>query len=148
MYTVLNIIICFVNTYHNTMSVTITYRTCLTWKKYYALQRIHQDLLPSIFTVPPPEITTHPQDTVTNQGDRALLTCAASATYGPVTYQWQRVDGVPLDTDKTFGITRNRLTISNTLPGDSGLYVCVVSNQDGSTTSREAFLRVNGIYVH
>jgi len=74
------------------------------------------------------------------------LHCEAES-FGDTTYHWQRVDS-ELDTNRASGINSKQLTIENTIPGDSGSYVCVANNQGGETNSREATLTVTGTSLY
>ena len=101
-------------------------------------------VFPSI--VPPPVFSSQPEDVTVPQGISVTLHCEAES-YGDTTYHWQRVDS-ELDINRASGVDSERLTIENTIPGDSGSYVCVASNQDGETTSREATLVVTGMSLY
>ena len=93
--------------------------------------------------VPPPVISKQPEDVTVMQGTSVTLQCEAES-YGDTIYQWQRVDG-ELDTSRASGVNTKQLTIVNSVPSDSGSYVCVTSNQDGETVSREAAVTVTGV---
>ena len=93
--------------------------------------------------VPPPVISKQPEDVTVAQGTDVSLNCEAES-YGDTVYHWERVDG-ELDTIRANGISSQQLTIKNTVPADTGSYVCVTSNQDGQTISREAVLTVTGM---
>ena len=69
---------------------------------------------------------------------------ASDISYGgKVTYSWHCYNS-------TIPNTRSRrqntdtLTITRAIPPDEGLYYCIASNDAGSTSSRAAFLMVNG----
>ena len=94
--------------------------------------------------VPPPVITKHPEDEDVAQGDSVTFNCDATS-YGDTTYLWKRVDGGELNLGRASGVNSNRLTITNPVPDDSGVYVCVTSNKDGQTISNEAVLNVIGM---
>ena len=62
-------------------------------------------------------------------------------------YLWKRVDGGELNLGRASGVNSNRLTITNPVPDDTGVYVCVTSNKDGQTISNEADLNVIGMCI-
>ena len=82
-----------------------------------------------------------------SQGTAAEFNCEATS-YGDTTYSWERVDGDKLDIVRATGINSNKLIISNPVPDDMGLYICITSNKDGKTVSKEAALNVIGMFVH
>ena len=86
-------------------------------------------------------------DVRVSQGNTATFNCEATS-YGDTTYLWERVDGGELDTGRATGVNSNTLTINNPVPDDTGLYVCITSNKDGKTVSKEAVLNVIGMCVH
>ena len=96
--------------------------------------------------VPPPHISTQPEDVTVGQGTSVSLNCEAES-YGDTFYHWQRVDG-EVDTSRASGINNKQLTIINTVPSDTGSYVCVTRNQDGETISREAIITVTGMKLY
>ena len=86
-------------------------------------------------------------DVRVSQGSTATFNCEAMS-YGDTTYLWERVDGGELDTGRATGVNSNTLNIRNPVPDDTGLYVCITSNKDGQTVSKEAVLNVIGMCVH
>ena len=105
-------------------------------------------LLLSLLTaiVPPPVITKHPEDKRVPQGTTVTFNCEATS-YGATTYLWKHVDGGDPDLGRATGVTSNILTISNPVPDDTGIYVCITSNKDGQTVSEEAVLNVIGMCI-
>jgi len=96
--------------------------------------------------VPPPVISKQPEDVTVPLDTSVSLHCEAES-YGDTAYHWRRLDG-ELDTIRASGINSQKLTIKDTIPADTGSYVCVTSNQDGETISREAVLTVTGMKVY
>lgn len=83
-----------------------------------------------------PEITTQPADATAAVGAKATFVVVASGTPAPG-YQWQR-NGAPIT-----GATGASYTTPTLAAGDSGAsYSVVVSNSQGSVTSRAATLTV------
>jgi hypothetical protein len=83
-----------------------------------------------------PTITSQPQNATVAVGQPASFTVAASGAL-PLTYQWQR-NGVDL-----VGQNSPTLDLATTSLTDNGAnFVCVVSNQFGSTSSQPAVLTV------
>ena len=80
-------------------------------------------------------ITAQPQDQTVVAGAGVALTVGAQGT-GSLSYQWC-FGGAPLATE-----TNDALLISRALRVHSGAYSVRVSDQSGTTTSREAQLRV------
>jgi lysophospholipase L1-like esterase len=83
----------------------------------------------------PPGIRAQPQSQTALAGGTASFTTVATGR-APLTYQWF-LNGTNALNDgaRITGSTTPTLTISNTLAGDAGLYVVVVTNPAGSTTS-------------
>ena len=122
------------------MLLLITYRHFVHVYCHICNRLFNCDCLP---LVPPPVISEQPEDVAVMQGTSVTLQCEAES-YGDTIYQWQRVDG-ELDTSRSSGVNTKQLTIVNTVPSDSGSYVCITSNQDGETVSREAAVTVTGV---
>jgi hypothetical protein len=84
-----------------------------------------------------PQITTQPADTTASAGDTATFLVLATGSPTP-TYQWRR-NGSPIA-----GATSASYTTPTLTTADSGaLYSVVVTNSQGSVTSRDATLTVN-----
>lgn len=61
-----------------------------------------------------------------------------------LTYSWQRMDGVPLTGNPRIeGVSTSRMTIREVQVGDSGVYLCEVSNTVGTIRSREVTISVS-----
>ncbi|HSD47057.1 MAG TPA: PQQ-dependent sugar dehydrogenase, partial [Pyrinomonadaceae bacterium] len=83
-----------------------------------------------------PTITAQPQNTTVAVGQPATFTVGASGAL-PLTYQWRR-NNVDL-----IGQNSPTLNLGSTSLGDNGAsFVCVVSNEFGSTSSQPAILTV------
>jgi hypothetical protein len=80
-------------------------------------------------------ITSQPQSTSTSVGGSFTLNVTASGS-GPLTYHWIQ-NGTNI-----IGQTNAAYTKTNAQMADSGSYVCVVSNTDGSVTSSRATVTV------
>jgi hypothetical protein len=84
----------------------------------------------------PPVITVEPGDTSLLTGDVAVFKIQVSGS-PPFTYQWRK-NGIPTGPNSETFITP-QVSMS-----DSGaLFDCIVSNSQGSDTSRQAFLHVS-----
>ena len=92
--------------------------------------------------VPPPDIT----DPLASQAVLALqnATFTCNATGYNVKYHWIAVSGSI--SSRTIGINSYQLTIVNVIPSDNGTYICVVTNEGGSTESNAVQLIVLGMY--
>jgi outer membrane protein assembly factor BamB len=83
-----------------------------------------------------PTITVQPSDQSVAAGQPATFTVSATGA-APLSYQWQK-NAAPI-----VGATASTYTTPATVPGDSGSsFAVVVSNADGSATSRGAQLLV------
>ncbi len=83
-----------------------------------------------------PSILAEPQDVTVGEGHCATFTVTATGDPAP-TYQWRR------DGDDLPGETNPSYVTSPVVPGDNGArFQCVVSNTEGSVTSREATVTV------
>ncbi|XP_065912585.1 clotting factor C-like [Dysidea avara] len=102
--------------------------------------QIESDCVQLTVQIPPPRISRQPEDVTVGQGTSVSLNCEAES-FGDTFYHWQRVDG-EVDTSRASGINSKQLTIINTVPSDTGSYICVTRNQDGETISREAIITV------
>ena len=72
------------------------------------------------------------RDILTFSGSEVQLPCLAEGAPSPQ-YSWTQ-DGTEVQGDR-FAVAMGTLTISNSLPSDSGSYVCVASNDVGRTES-------------
>jgi 3-phytase len=84
----------------------------------------------------PPTITTQPQNQAVEEGQPATFTVMAEGT-GPLTYQWQKNGGDISGTNSPTYITPPTV-----LDDDGGVFLCVVTNSQGSATSDPATLTV------
>ncbi len=87
-----------------------------------------------------PDIFGQPQDVQVDQGDFAFF---AVNVDGILTeYQWRK-DGQPLsDTERVFGTNLPMIVILDVMPGDAGLYDCVVTTFFVECVSDSALLTV------
>ena len=97
------------------------------------------------FTVTdPPEITLHPQNRTTTEGNSVTFSCEAIGNPSP-SISWTK-DASPLsnigDPRITFTELNRKLTITNVDRADGGEYRCVASNSLGHATSNPATLNV------
>ncbi|RFC45531.1 MAG: Immunoglobulin I-set domain-containing protein/Immunoglobulin I-set domain-containing protein [Verrucomicrobia bacterium] len=87
----------------------------------------------------PASITKQPDNLVEGAGTSGVMEVVARAG-GNVTYQWERERSGRWSS--IVGAVTPRLTFSELLPSDSGLYRVIVSNERNSQTSNEALLKV------
>ena len=89
-----------------------------------------------------PEITTHPQNVTTTEGDNVTLSCDATGNPVP-TISWTK-DESPLSNNSSinFSPDNKKLNITNVKRADSGEYQCVASNRVGNETSNAGKLDV------
>jgi len=87
----------------------------------------------------PPTITTHPIDLTVLTVQTASFAVVATGS-GTLTYQWKK-DGVDV-TGGIGGTTADYTTPAAVFDDDGALFVCVVTNAGGSTTSNAATLSV------
>jgi len=95
-----------------------------------------------------PTINTQPSDVVTWTGLTANFTVSATASGGSLTYQWQ----VSTDRGVTFnnvssgsgGTTSSYTTAALVFSDDQTFYQCIVTDSNGTVTTRAASLRVGG----
>lgn len=93
-----------------------------------------------------PYVTSQPQPTTLNAGTPLNLSVTVSGT-NPLAYQWFQ-NGAPLaNGGSVSGANGATLTINNISPGFSGTYQVTVTNPDGSRTSKEAVVIVEGSAV-
>ena len=84
---------------------------------------------------PAPQITTHPQSQIVDQGANVSFSVAASGS-APLAYQW-RFNGLDVP-----GATQSSLIRAAVQPASEGFYSVVVTNSSGSVTSALASLTV------
>ena len=90
-----------------------------------------------------PEITTHPKNVTTTEGDNVTLTC--NATGNPVpTISWTK-DGSAISSNPRISLSADnkQLTITNVNRTDSEEYRCVADNDFGNETSNAVTLDVH-----
>ncbi len=91
-----------------------------------------------------PNVTLHPLNARTREGDDVTLSCNADG-FPPPTVSWSR-NGSPINTSGNSRISssevRTHLTITNVNRTDSGEYRCVANNKLGNATSNVASLDV------
>ncbi|MEI2722814.1 MAG: family 10 glycosylhydrolase [Verrucomicrobiota bacterium] len=97
--------------------------------------RLYSDASKFVF-LPPPVITTQPQDANVNQGSNATFSVFATGL-PTLAYQW-RYEGTNLA-----GATGGSYTVTNAQPTREGYYSVVITNAVGSVTSTVALLTVN-----
>jgi hypothetical protein len=84
----------------------------------------------------PPTIQAQPDDQSVNVGSEVSFIISATGD-APLSYQWYK------DNEPITSATSDTFTISSVQLSDSGNYKCVVSNNAGDITSKEAILTVN-----
>lgn len=80
-------------------------------------------------------ITVHPANLTVCDDGNAVFNVTATGTN--LTYQWQK-DGVNIP-----GATSSGYIINNVIPGDAGVFRCIVSGDCGSVTSNGALLTID-----
>ena len=82
-----------------------------------------------------PEITTHPQNVTTKEGDNVTLSCDTTGNPVP-TISWTK-DGSAISNNSMISLSddNKQLTITNVNRTNSGEYQCVASNRVGKDTS-------------
>ena len=103
-----------------------------------------------ICIVPPPVITSHPMDITVNNGSNVTFNCV-SFSFAQVNYTWFK-NGFMLSDDINIIISTNNdedndiyttaLMILDVQLSDNGMYVCSVTNREGTTSSNIAILSV------
>ena len=92
----------------------------------------------------PPVIGQQPIPSLVAAAEDAEFSIALTSGATPLTYQWRK-DGEELaDSDGISGANTPTLTIAGVNTGDQGFYDCVVSNPQGTRTSSQALLAVQG----
>ena len=101
-------------------------------------------IVPFLYTLPPPSITTQPVGVTVCSGTSTTFTAAAS---NAPTYQWQVNTGGGFtnlsNTAPYSGVTTGTLSISNVSGFNGYQYRCIATNSNGSATSNAATLTVN-----
>ena len=93
-----------------------------------------------------PIITVHPTSiTLVLDGSTSIvsLTCEAD---GATSYNWQRQHGSILSNAN--GVNTSILTINNPLPVDTDNYICVATNDSGSSYSNIATVTIFSKWVN
>ena len=90
-------------------------------------------------TPTPPMVTTSPQSMRVPFSSQASFSCLASGNPQP-DIQWFK-DGSPIS-----GETGSMLVIARVTLSDRGFYHCTATNTEGSDTSAQAVLNIQGIY--
>ena len=93
-------------------------------------------------------ISTTPPRLTVNEGDTAQLNATASGiNINNFVYQWRKRGSSSLP-NKVTGINGTILTIPNAHDSDEGNYVCIVTNEWGSSVrSNNIMLTVTGMYM-
>lgn len=104
------------------------------------------DLMFSFHTEPPPVIQVPDNVTVT-PGERAVLTCLViSAVDYNLTWQRNDRDARQADPARIRILANLSLELRNVKFSDAGEYLCVVSNEGGSSAA-SVFLTVQGMCI-
>ena len=116
---------------------------------------VHYILSHSIESVPPPEITSLPQNQTVIVNTEATFTCEAHSVY-KYDIMWRFNGSIVLSTNDTadtakYSINRDRsiplqfgsLTVSNVQYSDRGVYQCIAIS-DAANASASATLTVHG----
>ncbi len=90
-----------------------------------------------------PIITGQPLDQTLDAGDTLVLQAGAVGP-GPFTYQWFKNGRLLVDGDVVSGATTPTLTVTGVTVLDAGLYQFTASSPNGSRSSREAMVQVEG----
>ena len=98
---------------------------------------------PSVTQQPSNVFVRVPPDTAMSPTRSAVFTVSGATANPPLAYRW-RVHGtnIPLDTTNMFGLTTNRLVITNVLFEHAGLYSCALTDGNGTVFSSEAVLGI------
>lgn len=95
------------------------------------------DQFPGVISTPP-VIITHPQNTVVDIGDMAVISILASG--GGLSFQWQKDAGGGMQDIN--GASESSLVFPAASLSDAASYRCIVTNLDGTVTSGAATLTV------
>ncbi len=93
-----------------------------------------------------PTITKEPADASVSPGGLAQFTVLANSTSPPTTWQWW-FQNAALDPVANPSAARNKLLLTNVALADAGPYFVVVSDAEGSVTSRVATLTVDTTFT-
>ena len=102
-----------------------------------------------IVLAPIPVIDIHPVSKKVTALRNVTFTCQASVSIrssSKLSYSWHRYNGT-IPNKRLNGYNTNTLTIIKAIPPDEGLYYCTASNNFGSSSSKIAFLMVDGEYT-
>ena len=83
------------------------------------------------------EITTHPKNVTTTEGDTVTLSCDAAGNPVP-TISWTKHGSPISNNSRIFSPQEKQLTITNVNRTDRGEYRCLASNNLGNDTSNTA----------
>jgi hypothetical protein len=89
----------------------------------------------------PPTITQHPSAQTICPGLTATFTTAATGT-GTLSHQWQKNSSNVTNGGHYSGCTTQTLTVSSATAGEAAAYRCVVTDDNGSSTSNAANLTI------
>lgn len=89
----------------------------------------------------PPVIAEQPESVVAEAGSGAAFSVGLAGNT-PVSYQWRKNGQALVDGDGIDGVHSPTLTLGSVVPGDVGLYECVLSNSFGTRVSQSAVLAV------
>ena len=91
-----------------------------------------------------PQITVHPQNATTTEGENVTLSCNATGDPAPLVYWTKSGSIISISSGPriSFGADNKTLTIMNVSRGDSGQYRCVANNSAGENISITATLDV------
>ena len=100
----------------------------------------------ALFDTDQPEITDHPQNTTTIEGNNVTLSCNVDGNPVP-TISWTR-HGSPVSASGGISISddKKQLTITNVKRTDNGNYRCVANNSLGDAASNPATLNAQCKY--
>ena len=105
-----------------------------------------------LYVVPPPVVISDPVDTLANNGSNIMFNCT-SFSYESISYTWLKNGNTILSDSDKFIISSNHegsntftitLMILDVQLSDNGVYVCNVTNREGTTLSNAATLSVIG----
>ena len=94
--------------------------------------------------VPKPVINIHPVSRKVKALNGVIFRCKASDINGVTySYSWHHNNG-DIPNNRSRGQNTNTLIFTRVIPPDEGMYYCIATNDDGSTSSRSASLTVDG----
>ena len=85
-----------------------------------------------------PEITTHPKNVTTTEGDNVTLSCDAAGNPVPTILWTKHESALSSNSRISLSPDNKQLTITNVSRTDSGEYRCLASNNLGNDTSNTA----------